>query len=166
MHVCPPRRRGAASQGRGGSARVIGLTQIADRCVPLANRSATVRGGTRVADGRRPTTGTRSSVRVGRSRPPGRVIHRDLSGVLVGIPHEIIPTAPPRCATLTDAAQVDAQSRAVLRLLLNNHSRFGHRRRHRGLHAVPRRRQAVSCRGIGTRRGHVGRRQRQRTALN
>jgi hypothetical protein len=120
---------GKGAKKSAGDARVIGLTQLADDQFPLANPlcrpyEAVLELQTdRAADG---DALVRALDGVGDRLAD--VIHRDLSGVLVGVPHEIIPTAPTPVRYLYLMRRKATHTREqYFDYYFKNHSRFGHR---------------------------------------
>jgi hypothetical protein len=120
---------GQRAKAAASSARVIGLTQIADDVFPLANPLC--RPFEAVLELQTPATDDGDALVGALSGAVDRledVIHRDLSGVLVGIPHEIIPTAPTAVRYLYLMRRKSTHSREqYYDYYFNNHSRFGHR---------------------------------------
>lgn len=120
---------GQRAKAAAGAARVIGLTQQADDMFPLANPLG--RPFEAVLELQTPSTDDGDALVGALSGTVDRldvVIHRDLSGVLVGIPHEIIPTAPTAVRYLYLMRRKSTHSRAqYYEYYFNNHSRFGHR---------------------------------------
>jgi len=120
---------GRRAKAASASARVIGLTQVADDVFPLANPLG--RPFEAVLELQTPSTDDGDALVGALSGTVDRlddVIHRDLSGVLVGIPHEIIPTAPTAVRYLYLMRRKSTHSREqYYDYYFNNHSRFGHR---------------------------------------
>jgi hypothetical protein len=110
-------------------ARVIGLAQLADDQFPLANPLC--RPYEAVLELQTPAADDGDALVAALDGAPERLadmIHRDLSGVLVGVPHEIIPTAPTAVRYLYLMRRKATHSRAqYFDYYFNNHSRFGHR---------------------------------------
>jgi hypothetical protein len=112
-----------------GDARVIGLTQLPDDQFPLANPLC--RPYEAVLEVQ--TTGDADGDELvaaldGAPERLADVIHRDLSGVLVGVPHEIIPTAPTPVRYLYLMRRKSTHTRAqYYDYYFHNHSQFGHR---------------------------------------
>jgi len=111
------------------AARVIGLTQVPNDQFPLANPlcrpyEAVLELQTDAADDGDALV---SSLKATADRCAD-VIHRDLSAVLVGIPHEIIPTSPTAVRYLYLMRRKSTHTRdQYFDYYFNNHSRFGHR---------------------------------------
>lgn len=120
---------GKAAKKSASDARVIGLTQLPDDQFPLANPlgrpfEAVLELQTDAADD------GDALVRAldGAADRLADVIHRDLSGVLVGVPHDIIPTAPAPVRYLYLMRRKSTHTRQqYFDYYFNNHSRFGHR---------------------------------------
>ena len=112
-----------------GSARVIGLAQLADDPFPLANPLC--RPFEAVLELQTPAAADGDELVAALPGTVERlddVIHRDLSGVLVGTPYEIIPTTPTEVRYLYLMRRKSTHSRAqYFDYYFNNHSRFGHR---------------------------------------
>ena len=111
------------------SARIIGLTQLPDDQFPSANPlcrpyEAVLELQTSTAA----DAGALIAAVQDTARRLDDVIHRDLSGVLVGTPHEIIPTDPTPVRYLYLMRRKSTHSRAqYFDYYFNNHSKFGHR---------------------------------------
>ena len=120
---------GRRAKAAAGTARVIGLTQLADDQFPLANPLC--RPFEAVLELQTPLSDDGDELVSALSGTVDRfddVMHRDLSGVLVGIPHEIIPTAPTAVRYLYLMRRRSTHSRAqYFDYYFKNHSRFGHR---------------------------------------
>ena len=120
---------GRRAKAAAGSARVIGLTQQADDQFPMANPLG--RPFEAVLELQTPSTDDGDALVGALSGTVDRlddVIHRDLSGVLVGVPHEIIPTEPTPVRYLYLMRRKSTHSRAqYYDYYFKNHSRFGHR---------------------------------------
>ena len=111
------------------SARVIGLAQVADDPFPLANPLC--RPFEAVLEVQTPAAADGDALVAAVQGTFDRledVVHRDLSGVLVGVPHEIIPTAPTALRYLYLMRRKSTHSREqYFDYYFKNHSRFGHR---------------------------------------
>ena len=111
------------------SARVIGLTQVENDQFPLANPLG--RPFEAVLELQTPDSDDSERLVAVLQDTVERfddVIHRDLSGVLVGLPHEIIPTAPTPVRYLYLMRRKSTHTREqYFDYYFKNHSRFGHR---------------------------------------
>ena len=120
---------GRRAKAGAGSARVIGLAQLADDQFPLANPLC--RPFEAVLELQTPAAGDGDALVAAVQGSFDRlddVVHRDLSGVLVGVPHEIIPTAPTALRYLYLMRRKSTHSREqYFDYYFKNHSRFGHR---------------------------------------
>ena len=120
---------GRRAKTAAGSARVIGLTQQADDQFPMANPLG--RPFEAVLELQTPAADDGDALVAALAGTVDRlddVIHRDLSGVLVGVPHEIIPTEPTPVRYLYLMRRKSTHSRAqYYDYYFKNHSRFGHR---------------------------------------
>jgi hypothetical protein len=120
---------GRRSKKEASDARVIGLAQLAGDQFPLANPlcrpfEAVLELQTEGIDDGDPLVGALDGI----ADRLADVIHRDLSGVLVGVPHEIIPTAPTPVRYLYLMRRKATHTRAqYFDYYFKNHSRFGHR---------------------------------------
>ena len=120
---------GRRAKDAAGAARVIGLTQIPDDMFPLANPLG--RPFEAVLELQTPSPDDGDALVGALAGTVDRlddVIHRDLSGVLVGVPHEIIPTEPTAVRYLYLMRRKATHTREqYYDYYFNNHSRFGHR---------------------------------------
>jgi EthD domain len=111
------------------TARVIALTQVANDQFPLANPLC--RPFESVLELQTPAADDGDTLVSSLGTSVDRLadlIHRDLSGVLVGIPHEIIPTSPTAVRYLYLMRRKSTHTREqYFDYYFNNHSRFGHR---------------------------------------
>ena len=111
------------------TARVIGLTQVPNDHFPLANPLC--RPFEAVLELQTPAADDADALVAALKGTADRfddVIHRDLSGVLVGVPHEIIPTSPSAVRYLYLMRRKSTHTRQqYFDYYFNNHSRFGHR---------------------------------------
>jgi hypothetical protein len=120
---------GRRAKAAAGAARVIGLTQIADDVFPLANPLC--RPFEAVLELQTPSADDGDALISALSGTVDRfddLVHRDLSGVLVGMPHEIIPTEPTAVRYLYLMRRKSTHTRSqYFDYYFNSHSRFGHR---------------------------------------
>jgi hypothetical protein len=111
------------------SARVIGLTQLPDDPFPLANPLG--RPFEAVLELQTEAASDADQLIAAVSDMPARfadVIHADLSGILLGTPHEIIPTSPSPVRYLYLMRRRHTHTRPqYFDYYFNRHSRFGHR---------------------------------------
>lgn len=120
---------GKSAKKSAGGARVIGLTQLPGDQFPLANPlcrpfEAVLELQTDATDDGEALVQALDGI-VDRLAD---VIHRDLSGVLVGVPHEIIPTEPTPVRYLYLMRRKATHTREqYYDYYFNHHSRFGHR---------------------------------------
>ena len=120
---------GQRAKADADSARVIGLDATRRRQFPLANPLCRPFEAVLELQTPPPTMATRSwRALQGTVDRLDDVVHRDLSGVLVGIPHEIILTAPAAVRYLYLMRRKSTHTRdQYFDYYFNNHSRFGHR---------------------------------------
>jgi hypothetical protein len=120
---------GQRAKANADSARVIGLAQLADDQFPLANPLC--RPFEAVLELQTPAPADGDSLVAALHGTFDRlddVVHRDLSGVLVGTPHEIILTPPTPVRYLYLMRRKSTHTRhEYFDYYFNNHSRFGHR---------------------------------------
>ena len=120
---------GRRAKAASGSARVIGLAQLPDDPFPLANPLC--RPFEAVLELETASTNDSDALVGALEGTVDRfddVIHRDLSGVLIGIPHEIIPTQPTAVRYLYLMRRKSTHTREqYFDYYFKNHSRFGHR---------------------------------------
>ena len=118
-----------AAKTRMPAARVIGMTQIPDDQFPLANPLC--RPYEAVLELQTPASDDAAALIAAVRTVPAEfdsLIQPDLSGVLVGVPHEIIPTPPTALRYLYLMRRKHTHSRAqYFDHYFNNHSKFGHR---------------------------------------
>jgi hypothetical protein len=110
-------------------ARVIGLTQLEGDQFPLANPLCRPYEAVLELQTAGDDDGDALVTALdGAAERLADVIHADLSGVLVGIPHEIIPTPPTPVRYLYLMRRKSTHTRAeYYDYYFHNHSRFGHR---------------------------------------
>ena len=120
---------GKRAKKAAGNARVIGLTQLPDDQFPLANPLC--RPYEAVLEVQSPNDNDGDALVAALDGAPerlGDLIHADLSGVLVGTPHEIIPTAPTPVRYLYLMRRKSTHTRPeYFDYYFHSHSRFGHR---------------------------------------